>query len=64
MAKMGGQTNRNVRWGKIHTPKRIPWSYTLKEIFSEEFGYIIDTITAGYAPGRKKEGPEHENISH
>lgn len=46
------QTTHKVRRGRIHSPKAIPWSYTLKEIFSEELNYIIDLITGDNPPGK------------
>ena len=54
MAKLGKQTVNNIRSGRIHSPKAIPWSYALREIFSEEFDYVIDIITKGYRTGRAK----------
>lgn len=52
MEDVGKQKHTRVKWFRVHTRERIPWASALKEIFSEEFNYIIEIITAGKPTGR------------
>lgn len=51
---MGKQKSIRVKWFRVRTHARVPWTSTLKGILSEEFSYVVEIITAGKQTGRAK----------